>query len=137
MRVSIILIACAVGGAAFAGDLVYQPVNPSFGGNPLNSSHLFQGAQLQNQFLDDGSRFDDLFEEPTLAEQFADAIRNGMVSIAAGELIDSIVLQENPTGTMELDGAIVTWVTSGSQVTITVNDGVSTETLVIPVPVVN
>jgi Curli production assembly/transport component CsgF. len=23
-----------------AGDIVYTPVNPSFGGSPLNSSHL-------------------------------------------------------------------------------------------------
>ena len=137
MRYIVLLASCAFCGYASAGDLVYQPINPSFGGNPLNSSHLYQGADIQNQFLDDGSRFDDLFEEPSLAEEFAEAIRNGMVSIAAGELIDSIVLQENPTGTMELDGAMVTWVTQGDRVVITVNDGVTTQTLDIPVPVIN
>ncbi len=25
---------------ARASDLIYQPINPSFGGNPFNSSHL-------------------------------------------------------------------------------------------------
>lgn len=35
------------GGGAQAGDLVYTPVNPSFGGNPLNSNHLFAGANAQ------------------------------------------------------------------------------------------
>lgn len=137
MRHFVITVVFAVAGPASAGDLVYQPINPSFGGNPLNSSHLYQGAEIQNQYLDEGSRFDDLFEEPSLADEFAEAIRNGMISIAAGELIDSIVLQENPTGTMELDGAMVSWVTEGDRVVITVNDGVSSQTLDIPVPVIN
>jgi curli production assembly/transport component CsgF len=33
--------------AASAGDLVYTPINPSFGGNPLNSSHLLGTANAQ------------------------------------------------------------------------------------------
>lgn len=33
--------------AGHAADLVYTPVNPSFGGNPLNSTHLFAGANAQ------------------------------------------------------------------------------------------
>jgi len=123
--------------AAMAGELLYQPVNPSFGGSPLNSTHLLQLAEIQNQHLDDGSQFDDLFDTPSLASEFSDAIRNGMISIAAGELLDSIVLQENPTGNMMLDGASVTWVTAGGRVMITINDGITTETLDIPVPVVN
>lgn len=32
---------------ALAGDLVYTPINPSFGGNPLNSSHLLGLANAQ------------------------------------------------------------------------------------------
>lgn len=34
---------------ASAGELVYTPVNPSFGGNPLNSSHLLGLANAQRQ----------------------------------------------------------------------------------------
>jgi curli production assembly/transport component CsgF len=34
-------------GGAWAGDLVYTPVNPSFGGSPLNSSHLLGLANAQ------------------------------------------------------------------------------------------
>ena len=39
-------------GSAFAGQLVYQPVNPSFGGSPLNGSWLL--AQGQAQAKDSG-----------------------------------------------------------------------------------
>ncbi|KAB0617096.1 curli assembly protein CsgF [Castellaniella defragrans] len=43
-------------GTAPAGQLVYVPVNPSFGGNPLNGSYLLQSAQAQKRYpypLDD------------------------------------------------------------------------------------
>ena len=33
--------------ASFAADLVYTPINPAFGGNPLNSSHLLAVASAQ------------------------------------------------------------------------------------------
>jgi curli production assembly/transport component CsgF len=32
---------------AFAGQLVYTPTNPTFGGNPLNGTFLLQQAQAQ------------------------------------------------------------------------------------------
>ena len=36
----------------FAQQLVYQPVNPSFGGNPLNGNWLLSSAQLQDNTTD-------------------------------------------------------------------------------------
>lgn len=41
--------------SATAGDLVYQPVNPSFGGFPGNSAHLLNLADIQNQFTESSS----------------------------------------------------------------------------------
>ncbi|HEX7386101.1 MAG TPA: curli assembly protein CsgF [Castellaniella sp.] len=35
---------------AMAGQLFYTPVNPSFGGNPLNGPNLLQSAQAQKRF---------------------------------------------------------------------------------------
>ena len=35
------------GAPAQAGDITYTPVNPSFGGSPLNSSHLLGLANAQ------------------------------------------------------------------------------------------
>ena len=39
--------------AAAAGPIVYQPVNPSFGGNPLNGPNLMNSANAQNKFTVD------------------------------------------------------------------------------------
>lgn len=50
MKISILAgSAAAILAAAplFAQDLVYRPINPSFGGNPLNSSHLLAIAGAQ------------------------------------------------------------------------------------------
>lgn len=37
-------------GPATAGQLQYTPVNPSFGGNPLNGPNLLQSAQAQKRY---------------------------------------------------------------------------------------
>jgi len=52
MRKVVFGVAWLVGGsvlatAAMATQLVYTPVNPTFGGNPLNGSFLLQSGQAQ------------------------------------------------------------------------------------------
>ena len=38
--------------SAHAGNLVYQPINPSFGGNPLYGNYLLGKAQAQDTYED-------------------------------------------------------------------------------------
>lgn len=53
-RISIAtLIVSLLAGTAFAGDLIYRPINPAFGGNPNNFDYLIGTAQIQNQHLPD------------------------------------------------------------------------------------
>lgn len=50
------LYAFSGAGPATAGQLIYTPVNPSFGGNPLNGSYLLQKSQNGKRYpvpLDD------------------------------------------------------------------------------------
>lgn len=42
-------VAVTLVSAASAGQLIYTPVNPSFGGNPLNGNYLLGSAQAQNK----------------------------------------------------------------------------------------
>lgn len=46
------LMLMAVSTAAQAGDLIYQPLNPSFGGDPFVGSYLLGKAQAQNTHKD-------------------------------------------------------------------------------------
>lgn len=42
--------------SAVAGQLVYQPTNPTFGGNPLNGSFLLSTAQTQGAGVKSGQQ---------------------------------------------------------------------------------
>lgn len=52
MRKLVKLALLSIPAAAAAGPLVYQPVNPSFGGNPLNGPNLLNSANAQNKLTD-------------------------------------------------------------------------------------
>jgi curli production assembly/transport component CsgF len=49
-----------VSAPAFASELVYHPVNPTFGGNPLNGAPLLSQAQAQGEGVKSGSQGPDL-----------------------------------------------------------------------------
>jgi curli production assembly/transport component CsgF len=55
-----IVTSSAMVGPAVASEIVYHPVNPSFGGNPLNGSSLLSAAQAQGQGVKSGSQGPDL-----------------------------------------------------------------------------
>ena len=45
-----------VAAPASAQDMVYQPINPTFGGNPFNSAHLLGLANAQNKERDPATK---------------------------------------------------------------------------------
>ncbi|MDR5903044.1 curli assembly protein CsgF [Halomonas icarae] len=70
------------GGFAWAGQLVYEPINPSFGGNPLNGSYLFNKAQSQDDNEDpDAPDFGSLTE----TDLFLQDLRAGVVNDAIND----------------------------------------------------
>jgi curli production assembly/transport component CsgF len=84
-----ILMMIAATGTVSASELVYRPINPSFGGNPLNSSHLLSLAEIQNQFR----------EEPasvlgstglSQSELFVRQLQSRLLSGLAGQVTDAI-----------------------------------------------
>lgn len=48
-KVIFILGAVLFSTSSFASQLVYQPINPTFGGNPMNGTMLMNKAQAQNK----------------------------------------------------------------------------------------
>ena len=79
-------------GTAMATEIVYQPVNPSFGGNPLNSAHLLNSANIQNKYPSDpnapsfgrGSSQLDLFNQ-----RLQSLILDRIASSITGSLFDA------------------------------------------------
>lgn len=61
--------------ALHATQLTYTPVNPAFGGNPLNGSYLLQNASAQND-NNSGSGY----VPPTALERLASSLESRLMS---------------------------------------------------------
>jgi curli production assembly/transport component CsgF len=57
---AIAVLVINVSAPALASELVYHPVNPTFGGNPLNGAPLLSQAQAQGEGVKSGSQGPDL-----------------------------------------------------------------------------
>ncbi|MGI5310561.1 curli assembly protein CsgF [Rheinheimera sp. WS51] len=95
-----------------ATELVYTPINPSFGGNALNGNFLLQKAQSQNSHTADKVGL-------SFVEKFQDALERNIINsltrrIADGELVEGIYntgefIVEVTSGA---DGAVVVHITN-------------------------
>lgn len=76
--------------AANATELVYTPVNPAFGGSPLNGAVLLNAAQSQNKHRDP----DDLsaqLRDRTPLQQFNDSLQRSVLSQLASAATSSVI----------------------------------------------
>lgn len=71
---------CTLYASHVAGtELIYTPVNPSFGGNPLNSSHLFNSANAINDYRPPADE-DFGFEQESALERLANNLESRLIS---------------------------------------------------------
>jgi curli production assembly/transport component CsgF len=72
-------------GTAAAQDIVYAPVNPSFGGNPFNSAHLLGIANAQNDFRDPKAA-----ASGSQADIFSRQLQSRLLSALWSQIVDAI-----------------------------------------------
>ncbi|GAA3943635.1 curli assembly protein CsgF [Litoribacillus peritrichatus] len=65
--------------SGYGGELVYQPVNPSFGGNPLNGSYLLNSAQAQNSYKDPDAA-GSAFSQRSALDRFTDSLESRLLN---------------------------------------------------------
>ena len=76
---------------AGADELVYTPINPSFGGSPLNGTWLLGNAQAQNTFEDPAdAESDDLAKKSDL-DNFNETVERIALSRIASQLVSSFL----------------------------------------------
>lgn len=134
---------------AAAQDLVYTPVNPSFGGNPLNSAHLLGLANAQRDATasdadDDssggggggggggGSGDSDV-------DLFIRQLQGRLLSALASQVTEAI-FGENPqdSGTIQFGGTTVEFDRTADAITLRITDENGTVTVItVPQLVVN
>ena len=114
---------------ASADELVYQPVNPNFGGHPLNGSFLLGNASSQNGFTPPNRR-----KSPT--EEFAETISRTLLSRIAREITDQIIGEDaQESGRFTVGDTFVEFERKGDQVLIEVVDALTGSETIIELPV--
>lgn len=117
---------------AVAGELVYTPIDPSFGGNPFNSSHLLGIANAQNKFKDP-----DALSNSSQADIFARQLQSRLLSALSSQIVDAIFGQNaQNNGTIEFGGQTISWVRDLDQVTLTITNDDTGEVTTIQVPTI-
>ena len=113
-----------------AQDLTYQPIDPSFGGNPFNSSHLLGVAGAQNDFKDPASA-----RTSTEADIFARQLQSRLLSALSSQIVDAI-FGENPQerGTISFGGQTIDFVRSLDEVTLNITNNETGEVTKIVIP---
>lgn len=89
---SILMLVCAL--SVQAGELVYRPVNPAFGGNAANGTWLLNNAQAQNTKTDP----DDETAERTALDRFNDTMERLVLSRLSIAVVDQFAIQDVDTG---------------------------------------
>lgn len=126
--------------AAFAGDLVYTPINPSFGGNPLNSSHLLGTANAQRTAtarsgtsLGGGTGGDGGTTGSSDADLFVRQLQGRLLSALASQVTEAI-FGANPQdyGEITFGDTKIIFDRTMSSITLTITDPTGTTQIVVP-----
>jgi curli production assembly/transport component CsgF len=119
-------------GTAQAGDLVYRPINPAFGGSPLNKDFLMGTAEAQNlPKRRDQKRQDAINNDPVL--QFRTSLNQRLLSGLADKIVDSIYGENaGNSGTFTVEGTTVSFVKLNGTVKLTVSDGIKSTVISLP-----
>lgn len=96
LRLSLILTVCAA--PVQATEIVYTPINPNFGGNPLNGALLMNSALAQQDQ-------DPATQPKTALEQFTESLQRSILSRISSAMTSAIV---DPTSGALLPGTLET-----------------------------
>src|SRR5690606_26222472 len=98
-----LLIMLFAGALCSAQQLVYTPVNPNFGGNPLNYTGLLAQANAQNKFDDSKNS-----KNNSLLDSFSDTVKRQILSRLSRDLFDDNEnLGKLEEGTFEIGDLII------------------------------
>ena len=128
---------------SLATELIYRPINPSFGGNPFNSSHLLGLADRQNVHQEDpnattttglgGLGANALSNDP--ADVFARNLESRLLSALAADVTEAI-FGENPaeSGTVTFGDQVISFSRGLETIQLELTDNAAGTTTLIEVP---
>ncbi|GAA3798850.1 curli assembly protein CsgF [Qipengyuania pelagi] len=130
LRLSVPILLSTMAVPASAQDLSYEPIDPSFGGNPFNSAHLLGVANAQNDYDDP-----DRATTNSQADIFARQLQSRLLSALSSQIVDAI-FGDNPQerGTISFGGQTISFVRGLTEITLTITDNATGEVTTIVIP---
>ncbi|NCP23079.1 MAG: hypothetical protein GW854_02925 [Erythrobacter sp.] len=130
MRLFVPILFLTIAVPASAQDLSYEPIDPSFGGNPFNSAHLLGVANAQNDYDDP-----DRATTNSQADIFARQLQSRLLSALSSQIVDAI-FGDNPQerGTISFGGQTISFVRGLTEITLTITDNATGEVTTIVIP---
>jgi len=126
--ICITAIIAVLAGTGIAAELKYQPVNPAFGGSPLNGSYLMGNATSQRQYSAPTKR-----KDPT--EEFSRQIQASLLSRISREISDAILGDDaKDSGHFSVGGTQVDFERVDGIISVTIKDPRTGGSTVIEIP---
>jgi len=126
------VLALLMAGQAYAQELRYEPINPSFGGDSFNSSHLLAIANGQNDYKDPSQKS----SESTQTDLFLRQLQSRLLSSLAGQVTEAI-FGENPqeSGTIVFGAQTIEFFRGVGSVTLIIRDAETGGVTQIEIPI--
>lgn len=129
---TIVFILMAGTTSAFAQQLKYTPINPSFGGNPFNGSTLLASASAQKEI-----KTTPLPTAPSSLDTFSSNLESrmtaGLTQYISNQLF-SATNTNNATGATNIGSLSVSYVKTGSNVVVTMSDSTTGQNKTVTYP---
>ena len=122
----LLLLALTVSMTASASELIYRPTNPSFGGNPLNSSHLLGTANAQNDYKDPSTG-------SSSGTSALDRLTSSLQSLLVSQLLADIGKDGSQSGSLVTDEFAINVVDEDGTLAVSITDRSTNETTMIEV----
>jgi len=131
-------VVLAASGMSTAQDMVYTPVNPSFGGSPLNSAHLLGLANAQRTAT---ARKPAAGADPTQpgsgsseADLFIRQLQSRLLSALASQVTEAIFGEDSQdSGTVTFGETTVTFERTIDSIRLIITDPTGVTEIVVPV----
>ena len=130
-KIALIAVCATLATPAIAQELVYKPVNPSFGGNAFNSSHLLAIANAQDDNEPPASEVDGTSQGELFARQLESRLLSGLASS-----VTDAIFGDNPqeSGTIKFGDQTIEFFRGLDSVTLTIFDATTGTTTEIVIP---
>ncbi|MFL9815212.1 curli production assembly protein CsgF [Stutzerimonas sp. VN223-3] len=117
----ILLAGLLLSSGVTATELVYTPVNPSFGGSPLNGAWLLGNAQAQNDTKDPDAIDRSSLTGTSALDRFTSQLESRLLSDLLGDI------GTGNEGTLTTDDFIVNIINDSGNLTVQITDRLTGE----------